>query len=74
MCLPALPSAHASSSSTSAAGPHPVHNYASQLKDAEAKLSQACIELSVTKSQLQVLDSLLDAMWVPRLLYCACIS
>ena len=58
--VPALPSRHDGGAphftpALTTAAPQPPRD-ASLFKDAEAKLSQACTELSVTRSQLQVVD------------------
>lgn len=61
MGVPPPPSVHAGATSTftsalTTADPQPACSDTTQLKDAEAKLSQTCAELAITKSQLQVLD------------------
>lgn len=64
--VPPLPSVHGGGASTftsalTTADPQPACTDATQLKVAEAKLSQTCAELAATKSQLQVLDLVQDA-------------
>lgn len=66
VAVPPLPSVHAGGASTftcalTAADPQPACSDAIQVKNAEAKLSQTCTELAVTRSQLQVIHLVHDA-------------
>ena len=70
--VPTLPTRHAGAAPNATpplttAGPHPLHSDTSLLKDAEAKLSETCAELHVTKSQLQV-----DLVLVAAFNVCKC--